>query len=200
MTTLSVPRFYEQTVHGFLRYLDSRIENKEAILRGCSETHRPLVKTEIAELFVVRSQLEAMLGVAPKTPRFTYTVMADCGVGEFLWFHRCTDPKGYVTNAASLMNQGSGHKAMSRELFDEFCKWATRYLEWERESHHRKMDWESFNAEGRRLAVRLKGEVGPLVAVEYCRAYLDPYDGPDRWEEMPHQSRVLPRAAQGDSK
>jgi hypothetical protein len=182
VATLSVPRFYEQTVHGFLRYLDSRIENKEAILRACPEMHRPLVKTEIAELAVVRSQLEAMLGVAPKTPRFTYTVMADCGVGEFLWIHRCTDPKGYVANAASLMDQGTGHKAMSRELFDDFCTWANRYMEWEREKHQREMDWESFNAEGRRLAVRLKGEVGALVGVEYCRAYLDP------------------RAARGDSK
>ena len=66
MATLSVPRFYEQTVHGFLRYLDSPVENKESILRACSETHTPLVKTEIAELSVVRLQLEAMLGVAPK--------------------------------------------------------------------------------------------------------------------------------------
>jgi hypothetical protein len=80
VVTLSVPRFYEQTVHGFLRYLDSRIENKESVLRACSETHRPLVKTEIAELSVVRSQLEAMLGVAPQTPRFTYTGSANsCG-------------------------------------------------------------------------------------------------------------------------
>lgn len=187
MATLSVPGFYEQTVHGFLRYLDSRIEEREAVLRACAETHRPLVKTEIAELHVIRSHLEAMLGVPPGTPRLTYTVMADRGVGEFLWIRRCTDPEGYIANSASLMNVGSGHKAMSRELFDDFCKWATRYIDWDRERHQRGMDWKEFNAEGRQLAVRLKAEVGPLVKVRYCRAYSDPYEGPDRCEEIAQQ-------------
>jgi hypothetical protein len=206
MATLSVPRFYQQTVHVFLRYLDLRIEEKEAVLRACSETHRSLVKTEIAELHVVRSQLEAMLGVPPRTPRFTYTVMADYGVGEFLWIRRCTDPEGYLANAASLMDMGSGHKAMSRELFDDFCKWATRYMDWSRyinwgrEQHQREMDWGEFNAEGRQLAVRLKAEVGPLVKVRYCRAYPDPYEGPDRCEEIVHQGRTLRRGVQGDPK
>jgi hypothetical protein len=69
VATGSAPQFYEEVVHGFLRYLDSRIENKEMLLRTCSEVHRPLVKTEIAELFVIRAQLEVMLGAAPKALR-----------------------------------------------------------------------------------------------------------------------------------
>jgi hypothetical protein len=196
MATLSVPRFYEQTVHGFLRYLDHRIEDKEAVLRRCSEDHRPLVKTEIAELHVVRSHLEKTLGVAPETSRFTYTVMADCGMGEFLWFHRFTDPDGYLSNAASLMDLG-GHKAMSRELFDDCCEWARRYMAWDREQHQREMDWDDFNAEGRQLAARLKAEVGPLVGARYCRAYPDPYDGPEWCVEIAHEGRTLRRGAGG---
>jgi hypothetical protein len=186
-------RFYQQTVHLFLRYLDSRIEQKERLLPTCSASHRPLIKTEIAELHVVRAELEAMLGVSPSSPRWTYTVMADNGVGEFLWARRSTDPEGYLANSASLMDEGAGHKAMSRELFDEFCRWATRYMDWDRKKHEEEMDWDSFNAEGRRLAVRLKAEVGPLVKVRYCRAYDDPPDGKERCAEIPHAGRTLRR-------
>jgi hypothetical protein len=51
------------------------------------------------------------------------------------------------------MNVGSGHKAMSRKLFDDFCKWATGYMDWDREQHQREIDWKGLNAEGRQLAV-----------------------------------------------
>jgi hypothetical protein len=124
--------------------------------------------------------------------------MADCGIGEFLWIRRCTDPEGYMANSASLMDDE--HRAMSKELFGDFRKWATRYMHWDREQHQREMDWESFNVEGQQLAVRLEAEVGPLVKVRYCRAYPDPYDGPDRCVEIPHEGRTFRRGVRGDSR
>ena len=184
MARLSLPRFYETTVHQFLRYLDSRIEDKESVLRGCSERHRPLIKTEIAELHVVRLRLEDMLGVPSDLPRHTYIVMADCGVGEFLWYRRSTYPEGYRTMAGSLMQVGDGNERMSRDLFEEFCQWARWYMAWDWERQSARMDWDRFNAEGVRLAERLKAEAGPLVKVMYCRAYPDPYDGPDHCVEI----------------
>ena len=130
------------------------------------------------------------------TPRHTYIVMADFGVGEFLWYHRSAYPEGYRTNAGSLMDVGQGNKRMSRELFEEFCPWARWYMAWDRERQSIDMDWDRFNAEGMRLAERLKAEAGSPVKVMYCRAQPDPYDGPDRCVEITHEERTWRRGAQ----
>lgn len=56
------PHFHEQAVHEFLKYLDDRIEAKRAELDACREVHRVLLKTELAEVEVIRHAFEKLLG------------------------------------------------------------------------------------------------------------------------------------------
>ncbi len=112
------------------------------------------------------------------TSDWPYTVRADRGVGEFLW---------HTGNLYSLMDVGSGHPEMSDELFDAFCRWAEWYMstEYRDQSQPRPLDWDAFNAEGMRLAVGLKREMGDAGMVVYAKAYDDPTKGVDAFTEIP---------------
>jgi hypothetical protein len=185
----SNPHFHEQAVHAHLRYLDARIGRKEGDLATCSESHRFLLKTELAEAETIRHHLEALCGAPPGSPRHVYIVMADCGIGEFLWYRRNISPSG-CSNLGCLMDKEDTTGRISVGLWGELRRWALWYMElsdhkdWSTGKHTIEVDWDRFNAEGLRLARALRAECGADVSVEYCRAHDDPYDGPDRWLEI----------------
>ncbi len=129
----------------------------------------------------VTSQLAAALD--------TYTVMADCGVGEFLWRRRSDKPgPPYVGgNLYSLMDERcSPPDEMTAELFAAFCQWARWYMS--TDSHNteipRNINWVEFNAEGKRLAQRLKRELGNSALVVYAKAWDDPTKNEGRYSEI----------------
>ena len=111
-------------------------------------------------------------------PRFTYTVYADCGVGEFLWRKESgSTVSGLVGgNLYSLMDENHVPEEMSKELFQDFCSWARFYMshhnDWEENT--RDIDWENFNQRGVDLAQRLKNELGSIADVQYVHAWDDP--------------------------
>ena len=110
--------------------------------------------------------------------RFTYTVCADCGVGEFLWRKVTGDPNSgrLGGNLYSLMDLGHVPPEMPVELFQDMCDWARFYM------HHRvggvvsmrDVDWVEFNQRGLALAQRLKNELGDAADVQYVSASEDP--------------------------
>lgn len=107
-----------------------------------------------------------------------YTVMADCGVGEFLWVKRTGDMhQGVGPLAMCLMYIWSDQDLMSRDLFEDFTKWARRYMrgqpaDW---SLPWNIEWDDFNREGEALAIRLQAELGDRACVQYRRAWNDPH-------------------------
>ncbi len=112
------------------------------------------------------------------TARSTYTVYADCGVGEFLW-RKDTDSKVSELvggNLYSLMDVDHVPEEMSLDLFKAFCDWARFYMahepDWE--ANTRDIDWDSFNNRGLDLAQRLKNELGSAADVQYVYAWDDP--------------------------
>lgn len=116
----------------------------------------------------------------------TYSVMADCGVGEFLWRKEgeYLEP-GVGANVYSLMDAGCQGvpSEMSQALFAEFCEWAKWYMSGLPENYANPMnlDWDAFNREGLRLAKRLKVELGETAHVRYVRAWDDPDRDRDRY-------------------
>lgn len=184
MPTPENPLFYEQNTHEFLRYLDKRIESKRALLDAGNESHRPLIKSELAELRLVRAHFEHLLGADRAEPRHTWIVMADNGIGEFLWYRRKTYPEGYRANAGSLMDHASVDGRISNGLWDQFRAWARWYMEGDSRGNWAAFDWDRFNAEGRRLAECLREESGPGVRVMYCSAYMDSQRRDESCEEI----------------
>ncbi|MEW8349348.1 MAG: hypothetical protein AB2687_13660 [Candidatus Thiodiazotropha taylori] len=105
-----------------------------------------------------------------------YVVMADNGVGEFLWLKDNDDPIPVCgSNVYSLMDKKDLNPIMSGELFSEFCKWAEDFknnvpvLE-----EAVSFDWEAFNKRGIELAKTLKSEWGDEITVRYVRPSQDP--------------------------
>lgn len=110
--------------------------------------------------------------------REVYTVMADNGVGEFLWHKDDGDPSPPVgPNLYSLMDERDPETIMSTKLFHEFCDWARWYMSTEPcyyPLEERDIDWDRFNREGMRLATCLKAELGSKATVVYVKAWDDP--------------------------
>ncbi|KEZ77606.1 hypothetical protein [Salinisphaera hydrothermalis] len=110
--------------------------------------------------------------------RSVYTVMADCGVGEFLWRKDNSERLGGVGgNQLSLMEENIGSEDMSDALFSDFCNWARRYMAALPDDvlEPMNLDWCDFNAAGVRLARRLQKEMAPRGhLVRYSRAWNDP--------------------------
>ena len=107
----------------------------------------------------------------------TYTVMADCGVGEFLWRRDSADVDGGVgSNCGSLFNESYVPPGISAALYSEFFAWARWYMKAMPGYGHEGwlIDWDAFNQEGIRLAHRLKDELGDSAQVQYIHAFYDP--------------------------
>ncbi len=107
-----------------------------------------------------------------------YTVMAGCGVGEFLWVKSSLDDCLVGDNVFSLMDSPSYQDLISEELFNDFYKWALDYMKAEPLDVFDPWDikWDEFNARGIALAKRLKEELGDSAGVQYYRADKDPHD------------------------
>lgn len=105
-----------------------------------------------------------------------YAVMADCGVGEFLWVAHGTEDGQAGANVLSMMNEGEDQSLMSDGLFLKFFDWVSHCMagqppDWALPWN---MEWESFNARGMELARMLKDEIGAKGDVRYLRAFNDP--------------------------
>jgi hypothetical protein len=116
--------------------------------------------------------------ITQSNPRFTYTVYADCGVGEFLWRKETEDKLSTLVggNLYSLMDVGHESEEMSPQLFEKFCDWARFYMacDCDGEANTRNIDWDSFNARGLDLAQQLKNELSASADVYYSYAWDDP--------------------------
>ena len=111
----------------------------------------------------------------------TYTVMADCGVGEFLWLKKENDECLVGANVYTLMDvryiyADDDNLIMSMELLNQFAQWAKVYMAGQVDDRMdpRNIDWGEFNAEGLRLAKMLKSELGDSANVQYVKAWDDP--------------------------
>lgn len=110
------------------------------------------------------------------TPRYVYTVRAECGVGEFLW-RKSRDESCLVGgNMFSLMEIASDQDLISADLFNAMSAWAREYMAGQPEdwSLPWNIDWPRFNEKGIALARRLKGELGSSADVQYVRPDQDP--------------------------
>lgn len=112
-----------------------------------------------------------------------YTVMADCGIGEFLWVKTPAYMTQYPGEAAVGANRfglmdyrDDCSDVMSPALFDKFTEWAKWYMAGQPEDWEEPwdIDWESFNKEGQKLAGMLQAELGNSATVRYFRAWNDP--------------------------
>jgi hypothetical protein len=105
-----------------------------------------------------------------------YTVMAECGVGEFLWHRLSTDACLAGGNVFSQMDRAEDQDLISEGLFNKLFDWAGEYMggqpdEWGKQWE---VDWVVFNARGMELARLLKEELGATADVQYMRADQDP--------------------------
>ncbi len=105
-----------------------------------------------------------------------YAVMADCGVGEFLWVAYGVADGLAGRNVFSMMERPEDQDLMSEGLFQKFLDWAGEYmagqppdgsLPWD-------IDWQQFNQRGIELAKMLKDELGSSADVRYLRPDNDP--------------------------
>jgi hypothetical protein len=105
-----------------------------------------------------------------------YSVMADCGAGEFLWVARSTEEGRVGANAFSLMDAPDDQNLISEDLYRQFVDWASIYMATQPRDAAvpRTIDWESFNREGMALTRLLKEELGASANVQYLRAGDDP--------------------------
>lgn len=105
-----------------------------------------------------------------------YVVMADNGVGEFLWYKDNDAPIPLCgANVYSLMDRSDPDPIMSSALFSDFCEWCEEYL---RNTLLIEVpinfNWVAFNEQGMALAKRLKSEWGDEIVVRYVRPPEDP--------------------------
>ena len=113
-------------------------------------------------------------------PRYVYSIMADCGVGEFLW-RKQTDEQWLVGgNYFCMLDRADDQDLISEGLFNKLRDWAKEFMdgqptEW---GDPWQVDWDRFNARGLDLARWLKEELGDDADVQYVRAGEDP--GEDR--------------------
>lgn len=116
------------------------------------------------------------LAVMPKFPRPMYAVMADCGVGEFLWVAHGTEDGRAGANVLSLMNEPEDQDTMSDGLFWKFVDWAREYMNGQPAVWGQPWDieWEPFNTRGMELTRQLKEELGSSADVRYLRPFMDP--------------------------
>ncbi|HEC15722.1 MAG TPA: hypothetical protein ENI99_03985 [Sedimenticola sp.] len=109
-----------------------------------------------------------------------YVVMADNGVGEFLWFKEEDSPIPVCGSSVySLMDRTDHDPIMSRELFLDFCRWAEDYIKNVPGSlEDGSFDMDAFNRRGMALARRLKAEWGDEFVVRYVRPLMiQPVEG-----------------------
>jgi|SRR6185312_1320723 len=111
------------------------------------------------------------------TPRNVYTVMAGCGVGEFLWHKSASDPCLVGANVFSQMDRAEDQDLISEGLFKKLWDWADQFMAaqppiW---GEPWQIDWLTFNARGMELARMLKAELGASAEIQYVRAHEDPH-------------------------
>jgi hypothetical protein len=111
--------------------------------------------------------------------RNVYTVMAGCGVGEFLWLKQAADKCLVGGNVFCMMDSADHQELISKGLFNKLWDWAGEYMAgqpatWEMSWE---IEWGSFNARGMELAVMLKEELGASADVQYVRTDEDPDKG-----------------------
>ena len=116
-----------------------------------------------------------------KSTMITYTVMADCGVGEFLWTKDENEECLVGVNVYSLMDVNCIHEddsdlIMSMALLNQFAQWVKDYMDGQADDimDSRNIDWDKFNAEGLRLTKMLKCELGDSANMQYVKAWDDP--------------------------
>ena len=128
--------------------------------------------------FTTQVGLTQALAVMSTFPHRVYTVMAGCGVGEFLWVKDSGENCIVGGNVFSQMDCASDQALISEGLFNKLFDWAGQYmhgqpLEW---GMPWEIDWVSFNTRGIELAQMLHAELGASSAVQYVRANEDPSD------------------------
>jgi len=111
--------------------------------------------------------------------REVYTVMADNGVGEFLWYKPDESRLPLIGSCHyNLMDRWLDEEKplMSLDLFLEFSDWAKWYMGSYSDGVDGPSDinWDDFNAEGIKLAILLKMELGDGRKVVYSKACEDP--------------------------
>jgi len=117
-----------------------------------------------------------MISAQKNTPKGIYTIYADFGVGEFLWYKDETETPLIGGNMYSLMDQYYEDTIMSPVLYQAFRDWAELYMGIYKNIRdtNNEYDWDAFNKKGMQLAKKLKLELGDAVIVRYVKPDLDP--------------------------
>lgn len=120
--------------------------------------------------------LTKALAVMKDSSRDIYTVMAGCGVGEFLWRKRACEKRLVGGNVFCQMDRADDQELISEGLFNKLWDWAGEYMaaqpaEW---GMPWEVEWSSFNARGMELTKMLKEELGTSADVQYVRTDEDP--------------------------
>lgn len=112
----------------------------------------------------------------PQKQRCVYTVMADCGVGEFLWKKKADETGLVGSNYFSMMDHADYQDLISEGLFNKMWDWAKEFMDSQPDDLFApwQVDWEQFHARGMELARLLKEELGDTAYVQYVRPYEDP--------------------------
>lgn len=105
-----------------------------------------------------------------------YTVMADCGVGEFLWKKETDETCLIGGNHFCMMDSADGQDLISEGLFNKMWDWAKEFMDGQPDDFFApwQIDWDQFNARGIELARLLKEELGDTAFVQYVRPDEDP--------------------------
>lgn len=108
--------------------------------------------------------------------RCVYTVMADCGVGEFLWKKEPNDKCLVGYNYFSMMDDADDQDLISEGLFTKMWDWAKEFMDGKPDDclDPWQIDWDQFNARGIELTRLLKEELGDTAYVQYVRSDEDP--------------------------
>ncbi len=127
--------------------------------------------------------------------REVYTVMADNGLGEFLWHKEDESPSPkFGSIFYSLADEikpnfeddiDDLNLVMSLYLFRDFCRWVRWYLDsTDNIFEPPNINWEEFNEEGLRLALLLKIELGNSKQVVYAKTSDDPTNDKESFVEI----------------
>ena len=109
-----------------------------------------------------------------------YTVMADDGIGGFLWNKDDEDRALVGGSYFDLMDRADNQDLISKQLFNEFVQWSKAYMKAQPRDRTQVtlLDWNAHNAEGKRLAANLKQELGSkALRVQYKKDGDDPTRG-----------------------
>jgi hypothetical protein len=102
--------------------------------------------------------------------------MADCGVGEFLWWKDSDEQCLVGCNYFSRMDSAGTQELISEGLFNKMWDWAKEFMDGQPDDWDDpwQIDWDRFHARGMELARLLKEELGDSADVQYVRPAEDP--------------------------